>query len=521
MSKRISRREFISKTGGGLAATGLATGIGFQMLEAQAAAEGLNILWLMTDQQNADVLGSYGNETVKTPNLDRLAEEGCRFTDAICATPFCSPTRASLVTSLWPHQHGITHNVQGKDPGLTDEQVLTENLLFDRGYKTGHRGKWHCGRYEDLRCYRDDKPEGRGAGMLLEEKCPAADYPQQEGEVRLWRRPVIMKDFIRQAHLEWNKLDKIPKQDLSIIGRTVVPAEGLTEAWYTEQVTGLMEKHRNDNWMITWSVSPPHAFWVCPDPYYSMYDPAAFELPTNISELPELYQKSVGGRLADLLGEQGIREYLRCYYGQVSMVDAYVGQILDKLDELGLAERTLVLFISDHGDMQGGHGLVTKSVPAMFDEIARVPLLFRLPGRIPAGRAVDVHMNSVDMMPTLLDYAGLPVPEHAEGRSLRPFIEGQEDDGAPAFSERTGLNYNWIQRMIRTREWKYSFSSAWPSELYHLRDDPGEVNNLYADSDSRSVRDDLHRRLRDWMTRTDDPGLEKMPETPPEPEEDF
>lgn len=518
MTKRTCRREFISQAAGGLAAAGLAGGVSFRRLAAQARAENLNVLFLMTDQHNANVLGCYGNEVVKTPNLDRLADEGVRFTNAICATPFCSPTRGSLVTSLWPHQHGMTQNVQGKDPWLTDERVVTESLLFDKGYKTGHRGKWHLGRYEDVRCYRDDKPEGRGPGQLLEEKCPAADYPKQEGEVRLWQRPVIMKDFIREAHIAWNKLDKIPQQDLSIIGRTVIPADGLTEAWYTEQVIGLMEKYRSDNWMITWSVSPPHAFWVCPDPYYSMYDPAAFELPTNISDLPGIYQDSVGGRLAGLLGEEGIREYLRCYYGQVSMVDGYVGQILDRLHDLGLADRTLVLFTSDHGDMNGGHGLVTKSVPAMFEEIARVPLMFRLPGRIPAGEAVNVQMNSVDMMPTLLDYAGLDVPAHAAGRSLRSFIEGQADDGAPAFSERTGLNYNWIQRMIRTKEWKYSFSSAWPSELYHLSEDPGEVSNLYADPDSRSVRDDLHRRLRDWMARTNDRGLGKMPENPPEPE---
>ena len=510
MWRSLSRRRFLSVAGSGI----LAGEFGFRRLEGQTAREGLNILFLMTDQHNARVLGCSGNPIVQTPNLDRLAAEGVRFTNAYCATPFCSPTRGSLVTGLWPHEHGIIQNVDGAAHGITDANAITENLLLDRGYKTSHRGKWHLGPYSDVRCYRDDKPEGRGWGMLREAVCPEADYPPQEGEVRLFGRPVIMQDFMLEAHRTWDSYDKIPPQDISIIGRSALPREGTVEAWYTEQVCGLMEKHRSENWMITWSVSPPHAFWVCPDPYYGMYDPAGFALPTNLSEMPDVVRQSVGYRLAQLLGERGIREYLRCYYGQVSMVDWYTGQILAKLDELGLAERTLVVFTSDHGDMQGGHGIVCKSVPAMYEEITRVPLMFRLPGRIPAGGTPDVHALSVDMMPTLLDYVGVPAPEGIAGRSLRPFIEGQPDDGAPAFSERTGLNYNWVERMICRDGWKYVFHSAWPSELYSLKDDPGEVRNLFGDPGAQAVRDDLHRQLREWMTATKDAGLARMPETP-------
>ncbi|MGQ9733036.1 MAG: sulfatase-like hydrolase/transferase [Candidatus Zipacnadales bacterium] len=511
MDHCLSRRRFLVAGATGIAAASLPGRIGFRRLGTLPAGERLNILFLMTDQHNARVLGCYGNEIVQTPNLDRLASEGVRFTNAYCATPFCSPTRASLITGLWPHQHGITHNVDGQATGITDKFVITENLLFDRGYRTGHRGKWHLGPYIDVRCYREDKPEGRGWGVLAETVCPVANYPAQEGEVRLFGRPVVMQDFMLEAHRIWNTYDKIPPQDISIIGRTVLPREGTYEAWYTEQVLGLMEKYRNENWMLTWSVSPPHAFWVCPDPYYSMYDPDQFTLPTNLSEMPDLYQQSVGARLAKLLGERGIREYLRCYYGQVSMVDWYIGQILEKVDELELTNRTLVIFTSDHGDMQGGHGIVDKSVPAMYEEITRVPLIYRLPGRIPAGGAAETVANSVDMMPTILDYVGVSVPEGIAGRSLRPFIEGRPADGAPAFSERTGINYNWIQRMVRRGSWKYVFNSHWPCELYNLQDDPGEVTNLYEDPAARPIRDELHRELRDWMIRTNDRGVEKMP----------
>ena len=516
MANGISRRRFVKSVAGGLAAAGLAGGASIRQLQGQAADAGLNILFLMTDQHHAGVLGCYGNEIVQTPNLDRLAREGVMFNNAVCATPFCTPTRASFLTGLWPHQHGWTHNIQGKDSGLTDDDTLAENMLFDRGVKTGHRGKWHLGRYEDLRCYRDDKPEGQGAGMLLEQHCPGADWPQEEGQPRYHFRPVVMRDFMLEAHRTWNSYDKIPQQDLSIIGRSVIPREAQPEAWFTNQILALMDKYAADPFMLTWSVSPPHAFWVCPDPYYSMYDPEQFELPGNIGEEPRIYNESVGGRLAGLIGERGIREYLRCYYGQVTMMDWYVGQLLDKLDDLGIADRTLVVFTSDHGDMNGGHGFVTKSVPCMYEEVARVPMIARLPGEIPAGRTTDVHMNSVDMMPTLLDYAGCEPPEGIAGESMRPFISGKRDDGRPGFSERTGLNYNWIQRMIRKRGWKYVFSSAWPSELFNLRNDPGEVDNLYAGKKTRKRRDALHAELREWMVATGDRGVERMPETPPE-----
>ena len=127
-------------------------------------------------------------------------------------------------------------------------------------------------------------------------------------------------------------------------------------------------------------------------------------------------------------------------------------------------------------------------------------------------------MNSVDMMPTMLDYVGVEPPSDIAGESMRPFIEGKKDDGRPGFSERTGLNYNWIQRMIRKRGWKYVYNSNWPSELFNLRKDPGETNNLYASKSARKKRNALHRELRDWMASTDDGGLEKMPETPPDAE---
>jgi arylsulfatase A-like enzyme len=210
-----------------------------------------------------------------------------------------------------------------------------------------------------------------------------------------------------------------------------------------------------------------------------------------------MYRSSVSRRLADCVGVEGIREYLRCYYGQVTFIDWNVGRILQRLQELGLADRTLVLFTADHGDMQGSHGMMDKSVPAFYDAIARVPLLMRLAGRIRPGTVRHTPVNSVDLMPTLLDYAGVPAPESIDGRSLRPLIEGRakEDPNGPAFSERTAMPPGtWIMRMIRQGEWKYVYRSTGFNELYHMVDDPDENVNRIDDPKCRSVVRELHRR---------------------------
>lgn len=238
MQATMSRRALLAAIAKGAVARSVG-GLGFTQLPNQPSDDHRNLLFLMTVQHNASVLGWYGNPIVRTPNLDRLAADGVRFSSASCPTPFCSPTRASLVTGWWPHQHGITQNVDGDARGVTDAFTIIENLLFDPGDKTAYRGKRHLGPYADVCCYRDDKPEGRGWGRLLEEVCPAADYPSREGKVRLFGRPVIMQDFISDAHRIWNTYDNIPPQDISIIGRAVIPREGMLESCYTERVLRL------------------------------------------------------------------------------------------------------------------------------------------------------------------------------------------------------------------------------------------------------------------------------------------
>ena len=504
---KFTRREFIQAAGGFVAAGTLASQ--FPGLAEAADKKRFSILFMMTDQHHHGVLGCAGNPIVKTPNLDKLAADGAMFTDAVCPTPFCSPTRASLITGMWPHTHEIVKNVQGEQSALMDDTVATEQILFDKGYETFQMGKWHLGKTADLRCYRKDnerlaqESHSRYVKGLPEN---ARDKPRQ-GEVQVEGIAMIpeMAEFSRVWSAETNR----SAQNLSQIGRQLLEPEHTYESWLADRCVEEIRKYKNENFMITWSVSPPHALWTVPEPYYSMYDPAKMPIPANFNDHPAVYQVSQPGRMGKLMGEKLLREYLRCYYGQVTLMDALMGRILKALKDEGLEKDTLVIFTSDHGDMQAGHRMIGKSLPAFYEEIVRVPLLMRHPS-IKAGTKVHTHVNSVDMMPTLLDFAGVKTPKGVQGTSIKKLTQSKSaEDDRPAFCERGLGNKGGYGRMIRTKEWKYVIFADGRRELFDLKKDPYEVTNLADDKPSAMA--DLHKRLLAQMEATKDPALRSVP----------
>jgi arylsulfatase A-like enzyme len=262
---------------------------------------------------------------------------------------------------------------------------------------------------------------------------------------------------------------------------------------------------------LTVSFHAPHAPWSIAEPYYSMYERSRIPLPENRGVCEPADRKTAARRFGDLLGDEGLREYLAVYYGIVSMLDAQIGRLLQALRNTGQDRNTLVILTADHGDMQAGHGMYGKTNFSIYEETTRVPLLLRFPGVIPAGRVIQTQAGSCDLQPTILDYAGLPAPAGIHGRSLRGFIEGREDLDRPIFNER-GRGRENIQRTIRTLEWKYAYSSGGGSQLYNLRKDPGETRNLLDDPASVAVKRKLHGDLRRWMKDTEDGGIAAMPE---------
>ena len=463
-----------------------------------------NVLLVVSDQLHHRAIRCAGNGIIQTPNIDKLARQGSRFENALCPTPFCSPTRASLITGMFPHQHGVIRNLRRNDPGLNPDLPTTEQALIDAGYVARQLGKWHLGDKTRVAAYAED-PElnYRDYFRPIAEGMP----PPPQGPRNRVGRPIYSTEAVKQANARYEG-ERGPAN--SWIGRTDVPVDQTEEAWIADRTIKTLGELAGKPFFLTVSFPAPHALWAINEPHYSLHDRQRIPLPSNRDSVLDVERRTAAWRFGTLLGEDGMREYLGVYYGMVSMMDANLGRILDELDRMGEADNTLVVFTSDHGDMQGGHRMYGKSTYSMYEETTRVPLVVRFPGRVPAGRTVKTHAGTADISPTILDYLGLSVPDGLGGRSLKPFIDGREDLDRPMFSERDRSNWDVesranFQRLIRTHEFKYSYHSRGDSQLYDLANDPGETRNLIDDPAARSVRRRLHERLVRWMRDTSDP----------------
>jgi arylsulfatase A-like enzyme len=490
--------------------------------QASAPAAGpapVNVLLLMTDQHHYQALGSSGNPIVKTPHLDNLAAGGTRFSRMYCPVPYCSPTRASIVTGRYPSSLGLGRNIDQSDDPLRLRDPIETYLhrLAAAGYHCHQLGKWHLGDTAEMSCFPDAKQDLQRSGKLYNGRRRAAgdavfDAGPRPGEI-LWG-DAYLRPEIAAPHEQWHKTlgnGKQRGQDIGIIGRSRVRPQYQLEPALADYCIELLKRHRDEPFAITYSVSPPHPANVAPAPYYDLYDPARLPLPATWADRPAAWANSASARLGRTFGEAGFREYLRCYYAQVTMIDDCIGRILAALDELGLAGHTLVIFTTDHGNLLGQHGMMDKSVATFYEDLVHIPLLLRLPGKIPAGRTCDAVAASIDLAPTILDYAGAAPLAGAHGRSLRPFIQGVPGGDRCVFCEREKLDSpRPPSRMIRTDRWKLCVLGAGDLELYDLLHDPGETRNVAREPGQTAVIRDLARALRTHMVEVGDQGLAKL-----------
>lgn len=496
----LNRRAFLRGVTAGAA--------GGVWAQTKDAGPKLNLLVLMTDQHHAQWLGCAGHPLVKTPNLDRLAQGGVRFAQAFVPVPYCSPTRLCIETGLYPSSLGLGRNIdKGEDPlRLREPQRVYQHALAERGYACHQLGKWHLGTPTELTCFKED--DGQALRQLMRERLSSAgssafDDGPRDGEAEKIGEVWLRKET-SEAHTRWRAEKGTPKQDVGVIGRSTRKPEFHYESVLADHGVSLLKRHQHEPFAITCSVSPPHAPWIAPSPYYDMYDPAKLPLPETWNTPAEAWKNSASGRMGRIYGEAGLREYLRCYAAQITMMDACFGRILDALDELGLADKTLVVFTSDHGNMQGQHGLMDKTHGTFYDDLMRVPLLLRLPGLIPAGQVSEAMVGSADLPPTFLDVLGAaPLPK-VHGRSLRGVVTGADKGYDAVFGERNEPASKGVARMVRTRTWKLGLLPHGRHELYDLKADPDETRNVVADPANAGVVKELKERLRKHMAEVGD-----------------
>ncbi|RLI02151.1 hypothetical protein DRO38_04285 [Candidatus Bathyarchaeota archaeon] len=459
-----------------------------------------NILIVMTEHQQGRTVDP--DCPCRMPNVkDRIAGEGLRFELGYTPTALCSPARASFFTGLYPSVHGMYNNYHsmpvihgGLFPGV---KLFSENLK-KAGYNLSFIGKWHVSGEKGPADYGWSIPKAQtpwDGGPL--------GFPKPGSRLRRYREP--RKDLKRYAVVRRNGWP-----DYIIYGTRPGKPEDMMDfkrgKIAAEEIRRLSKK--SEPWIIYVGLTEIHDPYIVVEPYASMYDPEDVPLPENyydhLEDKPAIYRR-MRRQLWDQLSEEQIREAMAYYWGLCTMNDDVVGMLLDALEDAGVEDNTLVLFIADHGDQVGGHGLFLKGV-LPFEESYRIPMVVRWPHVIKRGSTCSEFVTLCDFAPTFCEIAGAEPLNPCHGRSLLPIFEGSVPEDWPKsfYGQFLGTEYYYTQRIVRDHRYKYVFNAFDFDELYDLRSDPYEMKNLAFDSEYEDVKRRLIEEMWRWAEKTDD-----------------
>ena len=483
-----------------------------------------NLVFIMSDQQRRDSMGCYGSDWVETPHLDALADSGYLFENAYVTQPVCTPARASIMTGLYPHTAGPTVNKMVLSP---DVPVLSEMVSED--YFCGYMGKWHLG---------DDVARQHGFDVWT-----STEESHRESYTRRELRNVF-SDY--HHHLVANGFEPDVEvggaMTFSLLARARLPEEFQMATFLAERAEEFIEQNSDRPFILYVSTFEPHSPYD--GPFDDQYEPDG--LPTGPAFLTKPEGAALVNRIRadyfmqylregdigedaymrdtlvpghDLSTEVGWRRLRAQYYGNVTLVDRMVGRITASLERAGVADDTAVMFTTDHGEMLGDHGMLEKR--SFYEEASRVPLLMRVPWLTSGQQRVDGSVGHIDLVPTILDLLGESQPDHLEGKSLVPVLRGEETlDDNDVFIEWNGtspevpdrfLGSDTINRMLAmpyrsvvSDRWKLNLCAGDQGELFDLRSDPHEQNNLFDDPAQRDRVRDMVARIRMWQHETGD-----------------
>lgn len=481
-----------------------------------------NILLITSDQQHFNTLG-INNPEIKTPNLDRLAREGMLFDRAYCPNPTCTPTRASMITGLYPSQHGAW-TLGTKLP----EQVPTVGeYLSESGYATALVGKAH---FQPIRS-TEQYTSLESMPLLQDLEFWKGFHGPFYGfdHVELARNHT--NEFLVGQHYaiwmeengceNWRDYFTPPTgtMDPGQQYRWDIPEQYHYDRWIAERSCALLEEyHDQQQPFFLWSsFFDPHPDYLAPPPWDTMYDDQQLTVPTLAEgehrDSPRHYQltqqeepdfspyKETGwlthGMHKHCVAPDKAAKNMSVYYGMVSLMDKYIGCILDKLDALGLTDDTLVIFTTDHGHLFGQHGLHAKGA-FMYEDMLRIPMIARCPGEIAQASRTCALQSLVDLAPTLLDYAGVMVPYHMTGVTQRPVWAGEQTKVRDSIicehhHEPTTIQ---LRTYVDSRYKLTVYLENEAGELYDLEQDPGELHNLWQSPKHQALR---HSLLLDYI----------------------
>lgn len=464
-----------------------------------------NILLIITDQLRNDSIG-INNSICKTPQIDELAKNGVAFDGCVTTSPLCSPARTSMFTGLYPHQ--VKGRVQ-KDDDMTgplsydsytmlannmcaDTEPIFPQLLKQSGYQTSYAGKWHMGDeiihdWWDKACGYDTKEYSKWClDNGFEDGWAFNDYSVRSS---IW------------PNMSWPKTSVM----------NIAP-ENQCDAWIVDQSIDCIKSRKKDMpFFSVCSINAPHPPFKIPEPYYSMFDENDIEEPENFNYLdkkPEYvkncyYQQIVKEFSTDF---KDWKKSVAVYYGFIKFIDDQVARLVQCLKDENEYENTLIIFISDHGEMMGSHGLWHKMMP--YEEAVRVPMIFSAPF-IQNNLKSDELVSLIDLLPTMLKFAGInKMPANLLGEDLSQLlIKNEPLNKRYLFSEHKPLGdfhkaVHW--RMVTDNKYKFIYNEDQKNELYNLLDDPHEMNNLIDEANEKQAIEHYSKILKQWMIDTED-----------------
>ena len=533
-------------------------GANAQQKAEEATVESPNLIYIISDQLRLSALSCMGNKVISTPNMDRLASEGVIFTRAYSQCPVSVPSRSSMLTGNSLCNTGILGNgyayetstssnpsiLTGKEPIFSTDTY--DEVLAKNGYDCEYYGKWHS---PERKAYvYSNRPIGC-AGIT---SVPVLGIGLSAIYTAWWK-----------AELGVTSAPNFKTGALTITSSTTGAPKPTTDLWYmpdpedcrysnptgnddtgqtfgeilidslhtesnmeSDEVIATIEKNKNVKFSVHCSFGPPHPPFVVAKPYYGSLKQSDMPIPANyfvnsasstfynVNELQSPYFSATAGnsKMAFVQNIPVIQTFQARYYEMVKEIDDKLGKILKKLDELGLTNKTMIVFCADHGEMLGSHGMNSKNV--FFDESVRVPLIIRYPDKIAAGKRISTPVSLIDIRPTIEDYMGLPAYK-CDGKTLRPFIEDTYDKSQEYFTVSEWTSTSVPGYMVRNSRYKLMIGQTAAANsidgFYDLKTDSLEQNNLYKISPlSPTTRENAEKtkvQLVKWLKKVNSPNF--------------
>ncbi len=429
-----------------------------------------NVIFVFADQWRAQDLGYMGNNVVKTPTIDKLAEESVVFQNAVSGCPVCCPYRASLLTGQYPLTNGIFYN----DKPLNPKANTIAKIYKKAGYKTGYVGKWHLNGHQP----GEETFEARQK-FIPAERRQGFDF---------WQVLECTHDYNNSFYYE-DSPEKIKWEGYDAIAQTKSAIKYIQE-----------KANKESPFLLILSWGPPHApYQTAPEKYRQMFSPEDIEIRPNVPD--ELRDKA----RTDIAG----------YYAHMAALDDCLHNLLTAIDENRIKENTIFVFTSDHGDMLYSHGNVKKQQP--WDESLMVPFLLRYPEKFGNDqRIIETPINTPDILPTLLTLSGIKIPETVEGTDYSKVISGEEKPTSESVLIQCPVPFHqWNYssggkeyRGVRSHRFTYVRDLNGPWLLYDNILDPYQMNNLLGLDEYKFIELDLEEQLQDWLQETNDSFLQ-------------